>query len=614
MNENQKQKPHIPQRLNYIFLFVFLFFAALILRLAFVQLVHGEEYRYESQIMSTKTLPIAAPRGRILDRDGEVLVTNKPVFTVTYTQSQNIEVDEEELADKLASYLDDMSAEEVLTAMKGNGPKYIPRRIKVGLSEVEISRLVEHRTELPGIQVIEDPLREIREDAEGGGIASHVLGYIRQIRADELDEYMARGYRNTDRIGVIGLEKYYEDQLKGKDGEIEVKVNKDMETIERRVQIPPVPGNDLILTLDLEFQDKVEKILADSIKQIQNDPRNPRPYVEKATAVAMNPQTGEILALANYPDFNLNDYYEKGYSTIAGRELNLAIGSPHLVGSVVKPASAMMGLQEELITPSTTIFDRGYLQVGDRKLWNWRTGGHGRVDVQRAIKVSNNTFFYDLSLRLGNYPESVTEYKTKFKTVDYYFSQFGLGVKTGIDLPYEKKGYFSPYRQLGNLAYSLIGQQNSYTAIQLAQYVSTIANDGYRMRPYLVKEIRRGTIGEETLGPVLMKREPEVLNRVDIDSKYIELVQQGMRMVTETGGTGYWAFYKTPYTVAAKTGTAQNWQGDDHSTLIAYAPYENPEIAIAVIVPFGGSGSDTSGPIARKILDAYFGVEPEESQ
>lgn len=611
MNKQEREQSHIPKRLNLVFLMVFLFFAALILRLAIVQLVHGEEYRYESEVMSTKTLPIPAPRGRILDQDGEILVTNQPVFTVTYTRSNNTELHEEELAKKLALYLDDMSVDEILKAMEGQGPQYIPRRIKVNISPQELSRIVERRRELPGIDVIEDPLRKIRKDVDGGAIATHILGYIKQIRPDQVEEYMARGYRNTDRVGVLGLEKYYENQLKGKDGQTEVKVNRSMETIEKKVKVSPVPGNDLILTIDLQFQDRVETILAEAIeeaKKKRNGQENSQ--VDKATAVVMNPKTGAILALANYPDYDTNLYYEIGYNDIiAQRELNLATGSPYLIGSTAKPASAMMGLQEGLITPQSTIFDRGGLQVGDRYLLNWRTGGHGTVDVVKALKVSNNTFFYDLALKLANYPASKTEYKNKFDTIDYYFKQFGLGTKTGIDLPYESTGSFSPYKQLGNLAYAMIGQQNSYTAMQLAQYVSTIANDGYRMRPYLVQEIRKGTIDQNELGPVLMRRQPEVMNRVEIDEKYIKLIQKGMFEVTQLGGTGYWSFYGTPYTVAAKTGTAQNWQGDDHSLIIAYAPYEDPQVALAVIVPHGGSGSDTSAPIARKIFDAYFKVE-----
>ncbi len=613
MNKQEKEQSHIPKRLNIVFLIVFLFFAALILRLAIVQLVHGEEYRYESEVMSTKTLPIPAPRGRILDQDGEILVTNQPVFTVTYTRSNNTQLHEEELAKKLALYLDDMSVDDILKAMEGQGPQYIPRRIKVDISEQELSRIVERRRELPGIDVIEDPLRKIRKDVDGGAIATHILGYIKQIRPDQVEEYMARGYRNTDRVGVLGLEKYYESQLKGKDGQTEVKVNRSMETIEKKVKVSPVPGNDLILTIDLQFQDRVETILAESLQEMKD--KKDKSQVDRATAVVMNPKTGAVLAMANYPDYDTNLYYEIGYSDIiAQRELNLATGSPYLIGSTAKPASAMLGLQEGLITPQSTIFDTGGLQVGDRFLLNWRTGGHGRVDVVRALKVSNNTFFYDLALKLANYPQSKTEYKKKFDTIDYYFKQFGLGTKTGIDLPYESTGSFSPYRQLGNLAYAMIGQQNSYTAMQLAQYVSTIANDGYRMRPYLVQEIRKGTIGQSELGPVLMRSQPEVMNRVEIDEKYIKLIQKGMFEVTQEGGTGYWSFFGTPYSVAAKTGTAQNWQGDDHSLIIAYAPYEDPQVALAVIVPHGGSGSDASAPIARKILDAYFHAGQEVDQ
>lgn len=618
MTRQDDEKTHIPRRMNIIFLIVFLFFAALILRLALVQLVHGEEYLHESELLSTKTLPISAPRGKILDKNGEVIVSNQVVFTVTFLANNNDEKLEESVAQKLSTLLDGMSKEEVLKAMRSGLPRYIPRRIKVGIEKHEMMRIAERLQELPGVDVIEEPLRKIRSDVHGGAVATHMIGYINAI-SDRVDDYLAKGYLASDRVGMLGLEKYYEDQLRGTNGEMEVKVNRAMETIEKRMKVAPVPGNDLVLTLDLQFQDKVEQILAESIEQIQKDPKRPRPLVTSASAVLINPKTGAVLAMANFPDYDLNLQYSpnrgKIYNEkIANRESNLAANAPYPIGSTAKPAAAMMGLQEGLITANSTIFDTGGMYVGNTFMKNWRAGGHGRVNVFKALQVSNNTFFYDLALKLGNYPQSKTAYKKKFSTVDYYFNQFGLGVKTGIDLPYESSGWESSHYQLGNLAHALIGQHDLYTPLQLAQYVSTIANNGYRMRPYLVQEIREGTDRPEERGRVLMKREPEVLNKINIKPEYIKIVQQGMRMVTQQGGTGYYAFLNTPYTVAAKTGTAQsNRNGHDHSIIIAYAPYEDPQVALAVIVPYGGSGSDASAPIARKLLDAYFGVTPVQN-
>ncbi len=795
MSENQQEKSHIPTRLNVLFFIVFLFFAAIILRLAYVQLVEGEQYKHDLEKYSTRELAIPAPRGRILDRNGEVLVANKPVYTVTYVEEQNQDINEDLVADKLAGILkmddeapgtdkellkkalelhatlpvsfgakqtsqliakiepkiralpkltvidslsdiqlvktalsvgmrvnipiaakdrdslkkvfaaqiqamkkptdtDDISDLEllklafqanksvkitldakerddlkkelkaqlrqlpapselhqqddmdllryaamfdldvplpltneqrqfqwrkmaILKEMRAYGiASYIPRRIKVNISPDEMFKIEERRTELPGISVIVEPIREIRKDPDGSPFGTHFLGYINAIRPESLDEYMAQGYSPTDRVGENGLERYYERQLRGKDGVMEVHVNKDSETVEKRMRRAPEPGNDLILALDWRFQSKVEDILKNSLAEMQKNPSTAK-YVKDAHALVMNPKTGEILAMASAPDYDLNVYYDrkkfnKVYRTeILPNEANHFINAAYAPGSTAKPLSVMLSLQEGLTTPNETILDRGGWKVGNMYKRNWKLSGHGLVNARRALQVSNNTYMYAMAMRLVDKAHSQHKsYKEMFSVIDFYNAQFGLGVKTGVDLPFESTGYFSSYDEFGRLADAFIGQYDSFTPMQLGQYVSTIANGGYRIRPHFVKEIRKGTIDPKQPGQVLTVMEPEVLNRVQIDPQWIKVVQEGMRMVTMPGGTAYSSFHGLPFNVAAKTGTAQTGGDQDNALIVGYAPYEDPQLVFVVIVPKGGHGADSSGPIARKILEAYNALYP----
>ncbi|TPG76575.1 penicillin-binding protein [Brevibacillus laterosporus] len=791
MGENQEQpKSHIATRLNVLFFFVFLFFAAVILRLAYVQIVEGEQYQHDLEKYSIRQLPIPAPRGRILDVNHNVLVSNKPVFTVTYTSEQKRAVDEEAVAEKLTGLLqmdEKMGTDKELVKkatelrttlpvtlkpeqsqkviqqltpkinalpnpshLKGmkdydlvktafslgltvrspfdendrealqkklpatinvdgknvdtktaydrellkyiitanisypialedkvkeslqkevnlllskmptvnelssktdaellqytamfdldvalpltpeqrkyqwhrisilnsirdySMPKFIPRRIKENATEIEVAKINENLSELPGINVIVEPVRQIRQD-EDGAFATHILGYISPINASQVNEYLAMGYSKTDRIGVEGLERYYEKDLRGKDGIMDVQVNKDAETVVKGQARAAIPGNDLVLSLDYRFQSKVEEILKRNVNEMR---RSAKGKVDSASAVVMNPNTGEVLALANYPDYDLNLHYnrkqfnENYEKVVAPAQLNNVTRGVFPPASTVKPISVMMALQEKLVTPYESIYDPGYFQFGDVKKRNWRLSGHGQVDARRAIAVSNNTYMYTMGWRLKERELAKgNSYRESFKVISFYNQQFGLGVKTGIDLPSEKSGWPAPTFEMGRIADALIGQYDSFTPIQLAQYVSTVANGGYRIRPHMVKEIRKGSVDPKTPGDVITTIEPKVLNKIDIDPSYLKVVQEGMRRVTQGEGTAARALAGLPFSVAAKTGTAQTGgTTSDNSLILGYAPYEKPKISFVVVVPHsGGHGSDK---IAREMLEAYHALYP----
>ncbi len=795
MGEKKEQHSHIAVRLNILFFIVFLFFAAIILRLAYVQLVEGEQYKHALTKYSTRELPIPAPRGRILDKNGEVLVANKPVYTVMYVEEQNQSIDEVEVAEKLAhiltvdidkpgtdkemikqalelratlpvafdekgtqqllaqiaprlkqlptisqvdqlsdvqllntahaiglrarvpfenkererirnglkntfntaaqaTMLKELSDRELLTyatqqkmkvnlsiakedretlvknvkAQLGifpdieklqeesdmnllryaamldldvtlpltdeqrkfqwhklailkemrsyNMPSYIPRRVKVNITPEEMFKIEERRTEFPGVSVVLEPMREIRPDT-GGAFGTHFLGYIKPIPENQVDEYIAQGYNPSDQIGITNLERYYEKYLRGKDGIMEVHVNKDAQTIEKKERQAPAPGNDLVLALDWRFQSKVEEIIKKKFDEMKGNPAYPK-SLKEVHALAMDPMTGEILAMASYPDYDLNLYYdrkkfnENWTSLILPNESNKHINAQFPPGSTIKPVSVMLALQEKLTNPNESIFDPGGRKVGNVFMHNWKKGGHGSVNARRALQVSNNTYMYEMAVRYAD--RAKVSYKEQFEALDYYNAQFGLGVKTGIDLPYESTGWENPNSFYGNLAHAFIGQYDLFTPVQLGQYVSTIANGGFRLRPHFVKEIRRGSNDPKNPGQTLTKVEPEVLNKIQIDQKWLKVAQEGMRMVTMPGGTASRTFANLPFNVAAKTGTAQTGKGSDNALMVGYAPYENPKIAFVVIVPNGlkdgWSSSDASGPIARQMLEAYNELNP----
>lgn len=605
----------LAKRLMFLFFIVFLIFSALVVRLAYIQLVRGEEYLTMLENNQLKQLPITAPRGRILDANGVVLVDNKTVFTVTFQPLDDEEQDVDRIAQILADLVQDdeslrMSKEEILELMDVGAKRsslYIPRRIMSNITPEMVAYIEEHRAELPGVEVVTEPMR----DYKFGKLLAHVIGYTRPVPAEQKERYLARGYRVDDRVGYDGLEAQYEFQLKGKDGYKEVVVNRHYETMETRKVVQPVPGNDLVLTIDHQFQAKVEAILEETVKTLQKE--QPELGVTQASAVVLQPKTGAVLALANYPSYDPNLYNyplsQEVYETqIRYRDQNIAISGTYTPGSVVKPVTVMMGMQEGLITPQTKL-NSGIVYFGvDRR--SVTDGGRvkGPINSRVALQRSSNVFMVNIGIRwVERYPGS---YVDLFDEFDRYYQMFGLGQKTGIDLPGEKIGLRNHAKQYGNLLYMTFGQYHNYTPMQLAQFVATVANDGYRMQPYLVQEIREGSQNGELSSNVLWRHTPKVLNRVDIDPAYIREAQEGMRLVAAPGGTGYSVYAGLPFQVAAKTGTAQTGAGNN-SLIVGYAPYQNPEVAFVVVVPKGGGGSAVSGPVSRKILEAYFGLDEE---
>ncbi len=371
-------------------------------------------------------------------------------------------------------------------------------------------------------------------------------------------------------------------------------------------------GNDLVLALDMELQQVVEKAIDKEIKEAGNS------FVKDRSAYAtfMDPRTGDILSMAGFWDPAGSDQ-----TTTSNHIGN--VNKSFEMGSSVKAASVLTGFQSGVTSPGTKFHDRPIHLPGAPTMSSYKN--FGWVDDRRALEVSSNVYMFEIGMRMaGCYNPSTCSFpklEEAYSQVRYNFSQFGLGVETGIDLPSTATGLTGGTALPGKLAYLMIGQFDTYTPLQLVQYIATIANDGYRMKPRLVTEIREPVSDRDDQGAVMQKFEPSILNRIDMKDAHIDRVKQGLRDVV-TKGTASSRFANAPYQLAAKTGTAQvsvtvgegssrrSVEGNTH-TFVGYAPYKNPEIAFAVVVPnvkldSRGGTQGIAQDIAKDILDAYF--------
>lgn len=623
--ENQQEQS---VRLHILFLILFAGLVILLLRLSFIQLVNGEKYAQQAEAIRYAQQNLPAPRGRFIDREGEVLVGNRPSFTIQYTDPFTAKDQEEkdkqieEIAGRLAELLEDpedkdkLSKEKIVSLIKNspaNMPRSTPRKIKVNATDRQVARVKEHLHELPGIAVIPEAIRDYRLKT----FASHVFGYINSIAPEMWPEYKDKGYLMTDRVGYTGLEKQYEEYLKGTHGATRVEVNINGDPVRRGqdgnfIEEKPIPGNDLILTLDKRLQQATEEALAERVKALKSR------GVEHAAAVALDPNTGEVLAMASYPPFDpnhwLNGISNENYALFKPAEMNRVIQAAVEPGSTVKMLSVMVGIKEGVVRPDETIYCGGSLNIAGYNAGDWDPRGHGSINGKKAIAESCDVYMYSLGMRLAKHQYltqmNVRNWMEKYdkpaiEKLKQYQREFGLGVKTGIDLPYEVVGSYN-YNELTaiNLPFMLIGQNEAFTPLQLAQYVSTIANGGNRMRPFLVKEIKSPD------GSTVKKFEPEVLNKVSFSPELLQYVREGMWQVThEPYGTASYTFRNKSYNVAGKTGTSETGRGSENYWFVGYAPYDNPKIAIAVVVPEGPLNAhsyEMAGPIAEKMLDAFF--------
>ena len=570
--------------------------AVLIGRAGYLQLYDGDYYAGLAEGNRIRIIPAMAPRGTFFDRNGELLVQNRPGFTVSllpltapisddviYRLADLIKVPVEEINEKIESH-----------------SGFDPIRIKTDVTPDIVTIIEEQKSSYPGVVIEVQPIRDYMNKEE----AAHTYGYVSEINDTELEEKKKDGYKSGDIIGKFGLEKIYDKELRGENGGQQVEVDVSGKPVQIIGRKPPIPGCDLYLTIDKKLQTAAEKAVDEQLKLI---------HANAAAVVALNPQTGEVLALVSRPAFNPN-LFARGISSKDWNALNSnpyhpmdnkAITGEYPPGSTFKIVTGTAALSEGVVSPDELIMDNGHHWIIPKG--NAEGEALGLINFKQAMAHSDNVYFYEMGNRLG------------IDRLEKYARMFGLGARTGIDLPYEADGLVANRRYkeknfedgdwyLSETFDAAIGQGfNLVTPLQAAMIMGEIAADGKRYRPHLVNKI----VAPD--GTTVKEFKPELLSTLDVRPDVIRLIQEGLHDVTKYG-TAASSFQGFNVDIAGKTGTAENSHGRDHGWFVAYAPFYNPNIVVAVIVEQGGFGSQSAVPIGRKVLEAAFGINQPDAK
>ena len=683
-------KKNINFRYNSITIFTYFIGIVLIIQLFNLQIVHGAEYREESNTRLTRESVLEAARGEILDRSGNVLVTSSQKFNlelykskidtntlnntilkiinvlekynVDYTDSFPININPFEftIADEtLSKWKESNDIDEGATAEEAfykfkekyeienedisETRKIIAIRyaiVKEGYSSTKsltiaedipreaVAVFTENGDEFPGINISVQPVREYTE----GTLASHILGYASKISDTEYQEKKDT-YDQNDIIGKTGIEYLFEEYLRGKKGIKQIDMAVDGTITAEVVEEEAVSGSNVVLTIDSKLQNIAEQALKDNIEKIKNGGFGKAYDAKGGSCVVMNVKTGEVLAMVSYPDYNPQSFADgisneewKSYSENTSYPLmNKAIQSAYEPGSIFKMVTAIAGLESGNITLTERINDTGVYQKygGAWKCWYYTDYhiGHGYLNVIGAIEKSCNFFFYETADRMG------------IDTLAKYAKYFGLGIKTGIELPSESSGVLASKEYTdsinanwnpGDTINAAIGQgYNKFTPLQMTKYISMIANGGNDIDVSIIKTIQNpdGTeVSKEEIDKFVNEKlgltEEEQNEEINLNSDYIKAVKEGMKSVTSgESGTAYVRFKDFNIEVGGKTGSAEAGKDENGNDIVnawfaAFAPYDEPEIAVVVMVENGGHGNYTAEAV-RNIIAEYFGMNTQ---
>lgn len=642
-------------RIVIIFVLVTMIIALFFMRLFSLQIVNGDEYREKSYKSMVKTMPLKAKRGDILDRYGRVIVTSALTYNLeiskynkmdselndtlyklillmekgnqtyvdtlpvsekpyNYTKNeeeikttlQRLKLNENLTAKKLVEVLCDrydlnsipddykrkvasVRYEMELRQFSVNNPYVFAKNVNINI----VTILKENTTVYPGVNIMTSYDRMYPEE-----VGAHFLGRVGPIYKEEYDELASLGYGITDVIGKEGVEKVYDLELKGSDGILKIEQNNKGKIISQDTLKDAVSGNDVILTIDLNLQKRAEQALDSMVKYIR---ANVASDVSGGAVVVTGVHTGELLAIASNPTYSIENFdrdYESNYKNPNKPFWNRAIAGTYEPGSTYKILTSVAALEEGIITPTETIKDKGkYTFYKDyQPVCHIYPGSHGNVNVSDAIKYSCNYFFYDVGRRLG------------IDNLEKYSRKFGLGELTGIEIPGESKGSVASRKAAeargetwyhGNTLQAAIGQSgNLFTPIQLSNYIATVVNGGTRYKEHLlykIKDHKKGDIKEAL---------SEVAEVTNIKPENYKAVMEGMLAVTEDG-TASRTFRDFQIPVGGKTGTAEVSRGTNNALFVAFAPFDDPEIAISVVVEHGAHGNIVA-PVAKEIIEEYF--------
>jgi penicillin-binding protein 2 len=589
---------------------LFMFFL-LLMRFVYLQVIQHEHYSTLAEANRISIVPIVPNRGIIVDRNGVLLAHNYSAYTLEIAPDKVDNVDA--LLDELATVIDIAPKDRRLFKKlreESRGFESLP--IRTRLSDEEIARFTANRYRFRGVEINARLFRRYPQ----GELFSHVVGHIGRINQRELEQLEADGldanYRGTAYIGKTGLEQSYETRLHGATGVEQVEVDSGGRAVRTLSRSAPVSGNNLVLKLDARLQEVASRAFGD----------------KRGALVAIDPATGGVLALVSKPGFDPSLFVE-GIDPQSWKDLNESIDVPMLnralagtypPGSTIKPYMALAALTYGKRRPEQAISDPGFFNLGGHIFRDGKAGGHGLVDMYKSIVVSCDTYYYVLANDLG------------IDNISNFLRLFGFGSRSGIDISGESAGVlpsqewkmrrFKQKWYAGETISVGIGQSyNAYTPLQLAQAVATLANDGVMLRPHIVDYIEDVTTRKRTAV------EPQPPRTLEIEPEHLRLVKSALVGVNKEG-TGAGAFAGAQYVSAGKTGTAQVIaikQGEkyaanrvaerhrDHALFVAYAPADNPQIALAVVVENAGFGARAAAPIARQVLDFYLlGKQPGE--
>ncbi|MBS1514402.1 MAG: penicillin-binding protein 2 [Bacteroidetes bacterium] len=568
-----------------LYIFVGCIFVILLSRLVYLQVISVDELSKDSNKNAIKNITETPARGLMFDRNGKLVVDNRPSYTLTVTPYQFDKSYLNEVAE-IANLTPEKLKEE-LDKVKGTN-RFNPVRIKRDLTFKQVSYLSENKERLKGVDFEVEAMRVYPNKFR----ASHIFGYTKEISEKQLDAQIGEYYKQGDLIGSSGLEQTYEEFLRGEKGNrfvsVDVKGREVGQFNDGKSDIPPVNGSDLILSIDADLQDYAEKLLTGKHGGI----------------IAMDPRTGEVLCLVSKPDFDLSIFSGPTDPKEFGKLLvdkdkplfNRAIQAKYPPGSTWKMMMSLAGLGSGELTTKSTIVCEGSFTYGGR---TWEDhGAYGAIMIPTALEKSANVFFYKLGLRLG------------LENYDKFSGMFNFGKKTGIDLPNETNGLL-PTEEYYNKVFGPRGWNQSVlinlgigqgellvSPVQLCAYSSAIAMNGLYNQPHLVKKIKNSATGKE-------EDVKYVSRQIDMPKNYFEVVQRGMYLVVNGTGTAK-NVKNSDFSLVGKTGTAQNSGGNNHSWFVGYAPYEDPKIAICVLGENAGWGNQFAAPIAAAIMVRYL--------
>lgn len=677
INKRKKQNnKHLDQimerRFNFITVIIIILFLVISTRVFYLQILKNNEYNEKLAMSTEKTIEsTSAPRGRIYDRNHKLLVDNEGIKTIyykkqkgittkeeielAYTVSQNIDIDYskiddnklktfyykgnykeckkkitdeewdlyskrklndkdidnliyERLDEEIKEYTEEDKKAAYIYYLMNKGYSYAEKVIKnSSVTDTEYAYISENIDNLKGFNTKLDWERVYLYGDTFKSILGNVSSNSQGIPSELSKEYLKRGYTLDDRVGISYLEYQYEDYLRGTKAKYRLLSDNSYELVSEGKR-----GNDIVLTIDIELQKYLEEVVANEVLNAKGMPGTK--YYNRSFAIVSDPNTGEILAMAGKQAIEKNGSYQIVDYTPG------IVTLPVTPGSVVKGASMMVGYKYGAIDIGTILNDECIKIKDTPEKCSWQT--MGPIDDVYALQNSSNVYQYKIAIKVGNgaykYNEGLSLDESAFEKYREMYAEFGLGKKTGIDLPVESLGYMGSSKLPGHLLDFSIGQYDTYTPIQLSQYINTIANKGTRLKPYLLKEVYKPSDNEEMFGSLIYKANITELGKLSVEKKYIDRVREGFSAVVTKGlGYGYMGNYTNS---AGKTGTSQSFidtDGDGKvdtetitSSFVGYSPSDNPKMSIVVVSPDISVPDNTAYGVTRnissQIVNKYF--------